>query len=87
MVSSNDALDLAYEMMVSVAADGHSLLDPNLDPFAPIAAKQPMFAQWRQDRLTHTIKAPDGTVHNVYVQVLAEARRPTGKGNAQVAHL
>ena len=43
IVSSNDVLDLAYDAVVAIAADGHSLLDPSLDPFAPIAAKQPVF--------------------------------------------
>ena len=84
VISSNDVLDLAYDSIASVAADGHSLLDPSLDPFAPIAAKQPAFKTWRDERATHVVKSPDGTALRIYAHVLAEARRPAGKGNAQV---
>ena len=84
-VSSNDVLDLTYDAMVSIAADGHSLLDPLLDPYAPIAAKQPAFKDWRDERAAHVMKAPDGTAHCIYARALAEARSPEGKGNAQVS--
>ena len=68
-------------MVKTIAADGHSLLDPSLDPFAAIAAKQPLFAAWRAAEEQQTTKAFDGTVHKCN-RVLAEARSPKGAGNA-----
>ena len=87
VVSSADVLDRVYDAMVAIAADGHSLLDPSLDPFAPIAAQQPAFALWRDERAARVMKSPDGTPHCVYKRILAEARSPAGKGNAQAALL
>ena len=49
IVSSNDVLDMAYKAFEAIAADGHALLDPLLDPFAAIADKQPAFAKWRAE--------------------------------------
>ena len=84
IVSNSDVLDLAYDAMVAIAADGHALLHPSLDPFAPIAEAQPAFKSWREHRAQQVVKAPDGTPHCVYPAVLEEARSPVGKGNAQV---
>ena len=85
--NSNEVLDLVYDSMVKVAADGHTLLDPSFDPLESIAAKQPKFATWRSDRLLHTVQAPDGTKHFVHARVLAEARSPAGSGNAQATEM
>ena len=52
--NSNEVLDLVYDAMVKVAADGHTLLDPSFDPLESIAAKQPSFAKWRSERLLRT---------------------------------
>ena len=81
--NSNEVLDLVYDAMVKVAADGHTLLDPSFDPLESIAAKQPSFAKWRSERLLRTVQAPDGTKHYIHARVLAEARTPAGLGNAQ----
>eukprot|EP00966_Prymnesium_polylepis_P103607 2398747-Prymnesium_polylepis.1 len=70
-------------MMVEVAADGHTLLDPSFDPFASIAAEQPAFAKWRCEQQLRTAEAPDGTAHTLHADVLSEARSPAGAGNAQ----
>jgi len=83
MVSSNRLLDIIYDLMVKVAEDGHVLLDPELDPFAPIAAEQPKFAARRAARMRETVTAPDGTRHRSYVRTLEEARDPTAPGNQQ----
>lgn len=83
IVSASRVLELAEEALVAIAADGRKLLDPTLDPFAEITAKQPLFAQWQRERMARTIKAPDGTRHRMYERVLAEARSPEGKGNRQ----
>jgi hypothetical protein len=48
VVSSSEVLDFAETALVAIAADGHSLLDPSLDPFAAIAAKQPSFKSWQE---------------------------------------
>ena len=85
--NSNEVLDLVYDSMVKVAADGHTLLDPSFDPLESIAAKQPKFATWRSDQLLHTVQAPDGTKHLVHARVLAEARSPAGSGNAQATEM
>jgi hypothetical protein len=81
IVNSSEVLELAEAAFKTIAADGHSLLDPSLDPFATIAAKQPLFAAWRVTEDERTIKAHDGTVHR-YNRVLAEARSPRGAGDA-----
>ena len=81
IVNSSEVLELAEAAFKTIAADGHSLLDPSLDPFATIAAKQPLFAAWRVSEDEKTIKAHDGTVHR-YNRVLAEARSPRGAGDA-----
>ena len=81
VVSSSEVLELAEAAFKAIAADGHSLLDPSLDPFAAVAAKQPLFAAWRAAEEEKTIKAFDGTEHR-YSRVIAEARSPAGAGNA-----
>eukprot|EP00966_Prymnesium_polylepis_P057635 1334570-Prymnesium_polylepis.1 len=49
--SASDVLDQTEALMVAVAADGHTLLDPSFDPFASVAAAQPAaFAKWRTER-------------------------------------
>ena len=85
--NSNEVLDLVYDAMVKVAADGHTLLDPAFDPLESIATKQPLFAKWRSARLLRTVQAPDGTKHFIHARVLAEARSPAGLGNAQATEM
>ena len=50
IVSLGESLDSVETALISIAEDGHSLLDPSLDPFAGIALKQPKFATWRKER-------------------------------------
>ena len=57
IVNSSEVLELAEAAFKTIAADGHSLLDPSLDPFAAIAAKQPLFAAWRAAEEQQTVKA------------------------------
>ena len=71
--SSSDMLDQLDAALTSIAADGHALLDPHLDPFAAIEKAQPLFAKRLAEQRTHAAHA----------RVLAEARSPQGKGNAQ----
>ena len=86
VVTSSEVLELAEAAFTSIAADGHALLDPSIDPFAPIAAKQPLFAAWRVEWEQRTVKAFDGTIHR-RSRVLAEARSPSGAGNAQATEM
>ena len=81
--SSSKVMDLVEQAMVEVAADGRRLLDPSFDPFASIAAEQPVFEAWRQKLMGQTVKAFDGTPHLVNKLALAEARSPKGAGNLQ----
>ena len=81
--SSSRMMDLVEKAMVEVAADGRRLLDPNFDPFAAIAAEQPVFCAWREKMTTQTVKSFDGTPHRVNELALAEARDSKGAGNAQ----
>lgn len=89
IVSANEVLDLAYQTLLDIASDGHTLFDPSLEPFAKVAEKQPAFRAWLQEeRLARTIKSPDGQTHHVYRLILSEARSPTqGKGNAQATEV
>ena len=84
IVSASRVLELAEEAFIAIAADGRKLLDPTLDPFAEIKKQQPLYAQWRKERLRQSVKSPDGkTKHRVFERVLAEARSPESKGNKQ----
>ena len=83
IVSCSRMLELAEAMFTSVAADGHALLDPSLDPFEEFAEQQPLFREWRAAREARVVKAPDGTSFAVHKEALAEARSPKGAGNAQ----
>ena len=83
MVESNEVLDMLYDCMVAIAADGSELLSPLLDPFLAVAFAQPKFAARRAERLQQTVRAPDGTLHLSYELTLAEARTPKQKGGAQ----
>jgi hypothetical protein len=76
-------MDLIEKAMVSVAADGHTLLDPSFDPFESVADKQPAFRRWRDQLMARTTKAPDGREHQVHKDALSEARSPQGAGNSQ----
>ena len=74
--------------MIAIAADGHKLLDPHFDPYSTIAAKQCLFAEWRDQWATREVKALDGnTSYAVNKLTLSEARSPAGKGNAQATEM
>ena len=85
--SSSRVLDLTEEMMVAVANDGHTLLDPSFDPFASIAEEQPAFKKWREEQQLRTTKAADGTRYCIHRCALSEARSPAGKGNADATEM
>lgn len=77
-------LDAVEALLESVANDGSVLLDEGLDPFASIAATQPLFRQWREHLQSDEVVAPDGTSKfKWYQQVLAEARSPQNKSNQE----
>ena len=81
--SAARVLNLTEAALEAIAADGHVLLDPDFDPFATIAAEQPMFRAWRTEQAQRIVKAADGTQYRAHERILAEARSPTGAGNAQ----
>ena len=83
LVSADRVLELAEAAFVAIAADGRKLLDANLNPFAEIAALQPVFAAWQAKRAQQEQMAPDGTRHRVYERTLAEARNATSPGAVQ----
>jgi hypothetical protein len=89
IVNSAEVLDLTYEAMLNIAADGSTLLDPLFDPFAKVAAEQSHFATWRSRWSERTVKSPDGTAHRVHQRALAEARSPAKAegGNAQATKM
>jgi hypothetical protein len=78
---ASELIDLTEQMMIAIAADGRKLLDPDFDPYAPLADKYSTFADWRSEHMERTIKSPDGQRHPIHKLVLAEARDPSGKGN------
>ena len=82
--SSSRLMDLVEKAMVEVAADGRRLFDPSFDPFAAIAAEQPLFCKWRDQLLQRTVASRDGSArHPVHQWALQEARSSEGAGNAQ----
>ena len=89
VANSAEVLDLTYEAMLKIAADGHTLLDPHFDPFAKVAEQQQHFATWRSRWSERTVKSPDGTAHRVHERAIAEARSPAqdGGGNAQATEM
>ena len=84
-VSEAEVLNLAEGALQSLSTDGSKLFDPAFDPFAPIAAKQPAFRQWRDAQLQRTAAAPDGTKHRLVEHALNEARAPTTAAGNEVA--
>ena len=76
IVNSSGVLDDLEKALVAIAADGHTLLDPSLDPLAEIAKAQPAFAKWRVDCALEKKVSPDGKPHPWRSIVLAEARSP-----------
>ena len=83
VISSNEMLDLTYDAMVDIAADGSKLFDVDFDPFSPVAAKQKNFDKWRTQQQSRAIKAADGTPYEWHKATLAELRNPVRKGNKQ----
>ena len=85
MVNSNKLLDKTYDLMATVAADGSKLFDPQLDPFAEVAASQPKFAEHRRKQLLEEIKAPDGTLYLSHIRTLEVARSPATEATTPIA--
>jgi hypothetical protein len=84
-VGKKGALDLVEEAMDAAALDGTTLLDPHLDIFAPIAAEQTLFHEWREDILFNkkTCLGPDGkTKHLMWKLVRDEVLTPSDPTNA-----
>ena len=81
-----DELDRA---LTSIAADGHALLDPHLNPFADIEKKQPLFAEHRRFMFKEDhVMSPDGTKPHYLFQVACdELVTPTDPTNAAPAVL
>jgi hypothetical protein len=77
LASSSEMWDQLEKALTSIAADGHALLDPHLDPFDSFEKTQPLFAKHMAELRTHPMHA----------RVLAEARSPSGKGNAQATEV
>jgi hypothetical protein len=83
-VGKKGALDLVEEAMDAAALDGTTLLDPHLDIFAPIAAEQTLFHEWREDMFNKkTCLGPDGkTKHLMWKLVRDEVLTPSDPTNA-----
>ena len=83
-VGKKGALDLVEEAMDAAALDGTTLLDPHLDIFAPIAAEQTLFREWREDMFNKkTCLGPDGkTKHLLWKLVRDEVLTPSDPTNA-----
>lgn len=81
--SMGEALDLVEQFFLASQHDGSLFLDPNLDIFAPIAVRQPLFAKWRD--YTFNIQgrmSPDGsTKHLLYKLAKAELLAPADPTN------
>ena len=72
--NSSEMFDALETALVAIAADGHSLFDPQLDPFSSIAAAQQSFAKFQADM----------RVHPMHARVFAEACSPaSSKGSVQ----
>ena len=71
---SSGVLDLIEKAMVEIAADGNKLLDASFDPFASVAAEQPLFCKHMQKLMARKAVAPDGTECTVHADALEEAR-------------
>ena len=79
--SMGAVLDEITEGLAEIAADGEKLLDPELDLFAGVAAKQPAFAQWREEFFARKVTSPDGTTRKVLEHALSEARLAMNDAN------
>jgi len=77
IISCSRMLELAEKMFQEIAADGHALLDPALDPFKEIADEQPLFRAWRVAREARVTKAPDGTAYTGCVAPRVETTNDT----------
>ena len=71
--------------MPAAAADGSKLFDPQLDPFAEVAASQPKFAEHRRKQVLEEIKAPDGTLYLSHIRTLEVARSPATEATTPIA--
>ena len=83
-VGKKGALDLVEEAMAAASLDGATLLDPHLDIFAPIAAEQPLFHDWREYMFNKkTCLGPDGkTKHLLWKLACDEVLTPSDPTNA-----
>ena len=75
------------QVLERAATDGTVLFDPELDPYASVAARQPEFDAWRCARAGQTLTAPDGSEHNLMDLALREARTPTAKSNKEAEQM
>lgn len=88
IVCANEVLDLAYQALIDIAADGSILFDPEFLPFDAIANKLPQFRDWcAQHPKERTITSADGQQHLIYQLVLDEARTPTRGGTEQATEM
>ena len=76
-------MDAVEQLIIAVAADGRTLLDPEFDPYASITASQKEFREWQKNNMERKIKSADGKEHPINKLALAEARDPASKGNKQ----
>lgn len=81
--SMGEALDLVEQFFMRAQHDGSLFMDGELDIFEPIAAKQPLFAEWREFTLTKQGRmSPDGTTkHLLYKLARDELLAPVDPTN------
>lgn len=81
--SMGEALDLVEQFFMKAQHDGSLFLNPQLDIFAPIAAKQPLFAQWRENTFTkeHVLSPDESEPHLKYKLVRDELLQPKDPTN------
>ena len=60
-------LKLVEDLMIEIIANPARLLDPALDPFAPVARELLAFAEWREEQLKVVAHADDGTEYFINV--------------------
>lgn len=68
-----EALDLVEQFFERAQHDGSLFLDASLDIFHPIAAKQPLFAEWIRHTFTEdNVLSPDGSVKHLRFKLVRE---------------
>ena len=76
-------MDAVEQLMITVAADGSTLFDPDYDPYCSFARSQSTFRAWQKQRMERKVESADGQEHPINKLVLAEARDPACAGNQQ----